>query len=89
LLEVLLAKDPGQRFQSPIQSRKAVSKVREAIGTGARLTAEQLRSIGDREADNSSKRNPRNQTVRPLLVGGLCLAGLLLGWFFFSNYRGV
>ena len=38
LLEVLLAKDPGQRFQSPAQLRKAVSKVREAIGTGSRLT---------------------------------------------------
>jgi serine/threonine-protein kinase len=87
-LEVLLAKDPVQRFQSPAQLRKAVSKVREAIGTGSRLTTEQLRSIGDREADNSSKRKPRNQTVRRVLVGGLCLAGLLLGWFFVSDYRG-
>jgi serine/threonine protein kinase len=88
LLEVLLAKDPGQRFQSPIELRKAVSKVREAIGTGSRLTTEELRSIGDREADNSSKRKPRKQTLRWVLVGGLCLAGLLLGWFFFSGYRG-
>src|SRR5258708_6874532 len=88
LLEVLLAKDPGQRFQSPAQLRKAVSKVREAIGTGSCLTTEQLRSIGDREADTSSKRKPRNQTVRRVLVCGLCLVGLLLGWCFVSDYRG-
>jgi len=88
LVEVLLAKDPGQRFQSPAQLRKAVSKVREAIGTGSRLTTEELRSIGDRQAENPSNRKPRKQTLRWVLVGGLYLAGLLLGWLFFSGYRG-
>ncbi len=43
LLEVLLAEDPGQRFQSPAQLRKAVSKVREAIGrTGSHHWSNEL-----------------------------------------------
>ena len=84
LLEVLLAKDPGQRFQSPAQLRKAVSKVREAIGTGSCLTTEQLRSVGHREAENSAKRKPRKQTFRWVPVGGLCLVGF---WKRCSRHR--
>src|SRR5260370_7393726 len=44
LLEVLLAKDPNQRFQNPAQLQQALRKVRGAIESGSRLTANELRS---------------------------------------------
>ena len=47
LLQVLLAKDPNQRFQSPAQLQKALTKVRGAIASGLRLTADELRSASD------------------------------------------
>jgi len=38
LLEVLLAKDPGQRFQSPAELQKALPIVKEALASGSPLT---------------------------------------------------
>ena len=37
LLEVLLAKDPSQRFQSPPQLQQALATVREAIVSGVTI----------------------------------------------------
>jgi serine/threonine protein kinase len=50
LVQVLLAKDPSQRFQSPAQLQLALTKVRGAIGSGVQLTPDELRSVsaGDR-----------------------------------------
>jgi serine/threonine protein kinase/Flp pilus assembly protein TadD len=88
LLQVLLAKEPSQRFQSPAQLLRAVPRVREAVASDSRLSAKELRAVGDQVTENSSKRKPRRQTLRCVLGAGLCVAGLLLGWFFFSSYRG-
>ena len=44
LLQVLLAKDPGQRFQTPAQLQKALTKTEGAIASGGRLTPDELRS---------------------------------------------
>jgi serine/threonine protein kinase/predicted Zn-dependent protease len=85
LLEVLLAKDPGQRFQSPTELQKASPKVKEALVSGASLSAKDLRSdvqVG-RQCVN---RKPRKHTIRWLIASGLCL-GLMLSWFFFSGNR--
>jgi len=89
LLDLLLAKDPSQRFQNPAQLQKATTKVRGAIGSGLRLTADELRSTADQATQNLSKRKPRRQAVRWLLGAGLCLAAVAIAWFFFSPYRGV
>jgi serine/threonine protein kinase/Flp pilus assembly protein TadD len=89
LLQVLLAKDPNQRFQSPAQLRKALPKVREAIDSGLRLTTNDLRSTSDQATEKSSKRKPRKDVVRWFAVSALCLAGLLLAWFFFSGHGGL
>ncbi len=86
LLEVLLEKDPGQRFQSPAQLLRAIPKVREAITSGSRLSPKELRSSGDQIAEQSPKRKPREHALRWALGAGLCLAGLL-AWFFYSGYR--
>jgi eukaryotic-like serine/threonine-protein kinase len=41
-LEVLLEKDPGQRFQNPAELLKAISTVAEAIDAGRRITRQSL-----------------------------------------------
>ena len=87
LLQVLLAKDPSQRFQSPAQLRNALPRVREAIGSRSPLTAEELRSVGDQAAEYLSQRKTKRHALRWALGAGLCMAGLL-GWFFFVGYRG-
>ena len=83
LLQVLLAKDPSQRFQGPAQLQKALPKVREAISSGSRLTVSDLRSIGDQTSEQSPKRKPKRHAFRWLIGSSLCLLGLLAGWFYF------
>jgi serine/threonine protein kinase/Flp pilus assembly protein TadD len=86
LLEVVLAKDPSQRFQGAAQLQKALPKVREALASGSRLSANDLRSTVDKMAE-PSERKPRNRAVRWLVASAFGLVGLMLGWFFFSGYR--
>src|SRR6201987_5135586 len=88
LLQVLLAKDPNQRFQSPAQLQNALPKVREAIGSGLGLAADELRSASAQVADSVPKGRPRKQAIRWVLAASLCFAGLLLAWFFFSGHEG-
>jgi serine/threonine protein kinase len=44
LLEVLLEKEPAQRFQDPTELVQALPRVTKAIDSGRRLTADELRS---------------------------------------------
>ena len=88
LLDALLAKDPSRRFQDPAQLQKAMTKVRGAVGSGLRLTADELRSVSAEVTANVSKRKPRKQTVRWVLGVGLCLAGGLIAWFSFFGHAG-
>jgi serine/threonine protein kinase/Tfp pilus assembly protein PilF len=83
LLEVLLEKDPNRRFQSPGELQQAVTRVREAIGSGSDLTANDLRSIGDQSSEQSTKRRPKRGSLRWLAGSSLCLLVLLAGWFYF------
>ena len=86
LLQVLLAKDPNQRFQTPAQLQQAVTRVREAIASGSKLTAGELRSAGELAAAKSSKVRPRKCAARWLLGSGLCLAIILTAWFFYTRH---
>jgi serine/threonine protein kinase/Tfp pilus assembly protein PilF len=88
LLEILLAKDPNQRFQSPAQFQQALTKVRGAIRSGLRLTADKLRLAGDQMIKSLSKGESRKKTVRWVLAGGLCFAGVLIAWFFLASHSG-
>ena len=89
LLQVLLAKDPNLRFQTPAQLQRALTTVRGAVGSGLRLTADDLRSAVDEATVTSSKEKPRNQPVRWLLGAGLCLTAILTAWFFSTHHWGL
>ena len=83
LLEILLAKDPGQRFQGPVKLQRALTRVKETLASGSRLTANDLRSIDDQTTGQSPKRKPGRHSLRWLMGSSLCLFGLLAGWFYF------
>jgi serine/threonine protein kinase len=91
LMEILLVKDPGQRFPGSAQLQKALPRVREAIDSRLRLTANDLRSIGNQATERSKgiQQKSGRHLLRWLAVSGLCLTGLLLGWFYFSGKRGL
>jgi serine/threonine protein kinase/Flp pilus assembly protein TadD len=86
LLQVMLEKDPNQRFQSPAQLQQALTKTRGAIAPGLRFTADELRSASAEVTPDSSKTKPRKQTVGWVLGVGLCVAGGLFAWFFFFGH---
>jgi serine/threonine protein kinase len=89
LLDVLLAKDPSQRFQNPAQLQQALTKVRAAVGSELRLTADELRSVSAQVTANPSKRKSRKRIVRWVLGAGLCLAIVLIMWFSASGHFGL
>ena len=66
LLEVLLEKDPAQRFQNPAQLLQAFPRVTEAIDSERRLTANELRSgVGESAAQRGRLAGPLSQ-ARPV-----------------------
>ena len=96
LLEVLLEKDPAQRFQNPAQLLQAFPRVTEAIDSERRLTANELRSgVGESAAQRGRLAGPSKpgaaraakrhlfRWLVGLLVGG---AGLLAGVFLFFGH---
>jgi serine/threonine protein kinase/Tfp pilus assembly protein PilF len=89
LLEVLLAKDPEQRFQNPAELQNALPKVREAIASGSHLSLRELRSVTGQTKEQSSKRKLAKRAVRWALAATLSAAGLLTAWSFFSIHWGA
>jgi TolB-like protein len=85
LLQVLLAKDPSERFQTPVQLQEAVARVKEAIASGSGLTADELNSAGESVAARSPQAKPKKQTIRWAVGSGLCVAAIAIVWFFFSG----
>jgi serine/threonine protein kinase/Flp pilus assembly protein TadD len=88
LLQVLLAKDPDQRFQSPAELQQTLTKIRVAIGAGLRLTPGELRSASNPVTQNLSDGKPRTKTVCWAASLGLVLVGALAVWLFFSGHAG-
>jgi serine/threonine protein kinase len=83
LLEVLLAKDPGQRFQSPTELQESLRTVKEAQASGSPLSPKELRSAGDQIAVQPPKRKPGKYALRWLVPLGLCAPVLIVACFFF------
>ena len=88
LLQVLLAKDPNLRFQTPAQLQRALTTVRGAVGSGLTLTADDLRSVSA-EVTATFQKEAEKPGCRWLLGAGLCFAGALSAWFFLSGRSGL
>jgi serine/threonine protein kinase/Flp pilus assembly protein TadD len=88
-LEVLLAKDPNQRFETPIQLQQGLTNVKEAIALGYSLTKDELKSPNKPAAASSPKAKPKKPPLRWLPGAGLCLAIVLVAWFFASGLLGL
>ena len=86
LFELLIAKDPGRRFQTPAQLQQALTRVKEAVSSGSKLTADELWPTGELVAVKSSKVKSRKHTARWLVGSGLCLAIILTAWFFYTRH---
>jgi serine/threonine protein kinase/Flp pilus assembly protein TadD len=86
LLQVLLAKDPNQRFQTPAQLQQALTKVRGATGSNSLLSAKDLRGNSDQITEQSPKRRPRKRALW-LIAASLVLVSLLFGAFLFYGTR--
>jgi serine/threonine protein kinase len=70
LLEILLAKDPGQRFPGPAQLQKTLPRVREAVDSRLRLTANDLRSIGNQAIKRPSNPKECNKSREDIFFVG-------------------
>jgi serine/threonine protein kinase len=88
LLNILLEKDPSRRFQGPLQLQRALAKVKEAVVSGSRIGASELRTIADQTTDQSPTRPRRKRIARWLIASSVFATALLLGWFFFVANRG-
>jgi hypothetical protein len=86
LLEILLAKDLSQRFQTPTQLKIALPEVKEALAAGSNLTVEELRSLGDEKIRHLPGLKPTRNSCYWELAPALFAAGLLVGWLLFSSY---
>jgi serine/threonine protein kinase/Tfp pilus assembly protein PilF len=89
LLQVLLAKDPNQRFQSPAQLQQALTRVRGAVHSGSRLTPDELRSVSAEMTADVPKRKPSKLSIRWVVGVGLCVAAGLIAWLFSSGHSGL
>ena len=88
LLDVLLAKDPSRRFQTPAQLQKALTRVTGAVSSKLTLTPDELRAASDQITVNLPKAKARKRTIRWLLGAGLCIAIILAAWFFYTRQFG-
>jgi serine/threonine protein kinase len=86
LLQVLLEKDPSQRFQNPAKLRDALAKVKTAIASNSVLTPTELRRGGNQITEQSPKAKPRKHPSR-WQAPALGLIGLLLGAFLFYVFQ--
>ena len=97
LLDILLQKDPGRRFQTPTDLLQAIPKVTDALEARRRLTADQLRTSTTTVVP---KRRARKSGILPVLSGGnrpawvwflasaLIVAGLFMTWYFWGGGAG-
>ncbi|MBV8351212.1 MAG: serine/threonine protein kinase, partial [Verrucomicrobia bacterium] len=82
LLQILLAKDPGERFQDPARLQKALIKVKEATASGSQLTTQELRAVAEQTTKESPKKVQRKYPIRWRLSVAFGLLALLLGSVF-------
>ena len=75
LLEVLLEKDPGRRFQSPAELLKAMSTITGAIGAGRIITHQSLQKIPNGDSCVGTGRPPARRGPERISVARLPITG--------------
>ncbi len=80
LIEVLLDKDPGSRFQTPAELLKALPTITDAIDEGRTITYQSLGQMGDGRSHSatrkpSTREGPENISIARLPVTGSDLFG--------------
>src|SRR5271165_7129105 len=74
LLEVLLQKDPAQRFQTPTELLKVMPTIMDAIDRGITITHQSLRTIPSADSRASTRRPPALGPEK-ISVAGLPVTG--------------
>jgi hypothetical protein len=75
LLEVLLEKDPGRRFQNPTEFLKAVPTIRGAIDARRRMTRQSLQKTPPGESRPGTSRPPARLGPKKISVARLPITG--------------
>ncbi len=75
LLETLLEKDPGQRFQNPGDLLKAIPTITGRIEAGRRITREGLHKMPPAASRTGTRRQPARQGPKKISVARLPVTG--------------
>ena len=75
LLEVLLEKDPGQRFQNPTELLKAIPTITGAIDAGRRITRQSLQKTPFTASRVGTRRPPARPAPKKISVARLPVTG--------------
>jgi hypothetical protein len=75
LLETLLKKDPGQRFQDPGELLKAVPTITERIEAGRRITREGLHKMPPAASPAQTRRPPAKPGPKTISIARLPVTG--------------
>jgi serine/threonine protein kinase len=75
LLEVLLEKDPGRRFQNPAELLKAMSTITGAIDTPRRITRQSFQKVRPADSRVGTRRPPARLAPKKISVSRLPVTG--------------
>jgi serine/threonine protein kinase len=75
LLETLLEKDPGARFQNPGELLKAIPTITARIDAGRRITREALHKMSPATAPARTRRPPPKPAPRKISIAKLPVRG--------------
>ena len=75
LLEVLLDKDPTQRFQTPAEMLKFIPMITDAIAHGHTITLQSLRKTPVAESHSATRRSPAKPGPNKISVARLPVTG--------------
>lgn len=73
LLEVLLEKDPGRRFQNPVELLKAISTITGALDAGRRITRQSLQKTSSTVARPGTRKPPTRLGPKKISIARLPL----------------
>ena len=75
LLEVLLEKDPGRRFQNPTEFLKAIPTITDAIDAGHRITRQSLQKTSSTLARLGTRKPPTRLGPKKISIARLPVTG--------------